>query len=65
MNEEVYSINLVCLSPSVVEEDLEVGFDLTRFVLEPDSIETARSQTVLQELKETKNSETVGDDIMD
>ena len=49
MNEEVYSINLVCLSPSVVEEDLDVGFDLIPFILEPNSIETVRNQTVLQE----------------
>ena len=48
MNEEVYSINRVCLSPSVADEDLEVGFDLIPLVLEPDSIETVQNQTDLQ-----------------
>ena len=42
INEELYSINLEYLSPSVVEEDLEVGFNLIPLVLEPDSIETVR-----------------------
>ena len=58
-------LNSMYFSMSGAEGDSESGFGLTPSVLEPDSIETARSQTVLQELKETKNSETVGDDIMD
>ena len=42
-------LNIICFNTSIVEDDLEVGFDLIPFVLEPDSIETVRNHTVLQE----------------
>ena len=48
-------LNSMYFSMSGAEGDSESGFGLTPSVLEPDSIETARSQTVLQELKEAEN----------
>ena len=42
-------LNLICFIKLIVEDDLEVGFDLIPFILEPDSFETVRNQTFLQD----------------
>ena len=55
MNEEVYSFKSYMFqygfNTLIVKDDLEVGFNLIPFVLEPDCIEMVQNQTVLQKLK--------------
>ena len=64
-DEDKNSRNVVCLYDSDNEGDPESGFGLTPSFQEPDSIETVRSQVILQELQEPKSSETVIYEIME
>ena len=57
-------LNRIYFSTLGAESDPESGLGLTLSLLEPDSIETAQSQIVLLELKETENNQTVVDKIM-
>ena len=56
---------MVCFSSSDNESDPESGIGLAQSVPELDSIVTAWSQVVHQELKDTRYSETVINEIME